>query len=145
MDIPEELYEVVAEACLYKENVPLAISKYVSKELKKKISGKEVNELYRTILQDEKFKERLKKYQEIEKVTVLDEDQDTIMLMYNRIIRDATRDGKYEVVARVLKEIRQLKAIEDKQMEFKMTFAFKPTEAINLKMIQDEKKEDLEK
>ena len=66
MDITDELYEVVAEACLYKENVPLAISKYVSKELKKKISGKEVNELYRTILQDAKFKERLKKYQEID-------------------------------------------------------------------------------
>ena len=35
-------------------------------------------------------------------------------------------------------------AIEDKQMEFKITFAFKPTEAVNLEMIKAEKEKDEE-
>lgn len=141
MDIPEELYDIVAEACLYREDCIQAIASYMNKELRKKISVKEANEVYRKILASPEFKTRMKQYVKIEKATVIDDDQDTIMLQYNRIIRDATKDGKYEVVARVLKEIRQLKAIEDKQMEFNVTFKFKPTDAINLEMLKNEKKE----
>ncbi len=138
-DIPEELYEVVAKACLYREDGPHAVGAYLSKEQRKKLSSKEAESIYHQILKDPKFQDIMEDYKKVESISVIDDDMNTIMLQYNKIIKDATRDGKYEVVARVLKEIRQLKAIEDKQMEFKMTFAFKPTEAINLEMIKNEK------
>ena len=44
----------------------------------------------------------------------------TIMLQYNKLLRDAKAEGKFEVAARILKEIREIKAIDNEQMKFEV-------------------------
>ena len=44
------------------------------------------------------------------------------MLQYNRLLEEAREEKKYEVAARILKEIKQLKAIEDDENKFEITF-----------------------
>lgn len=132
-NIPEELYDAVAEACLYSENVPQAIIKFFGGT--KKCSLKEASELHKQILRSPKFKEKMKDYVEVEKAGLFEDDRETILLKLNRIIRDANREGKYDTVVKTLDRIAKMLAIEDKQTEFKITFTFKPTEEINLKLI----------
>ena len=141
IEIPEELYDIVAEACLYRGNPVQDIASYMNRELRRKISIKEATQVYHDILKQPDFKDRMKSYLALEKATVIDDDEDTILLQYNRIIREATKDGKYEVVARVLDKIRQIKAIDDKQIDFNITFTFKPTDVINLEMLKSKKNE----
>lgn len=132
-DIPEELYDAVAEACLYSENVPQTIIKFFGGT--KKCSLKEASEFHKQILRDPKFRERMKDYVEVEKAGLFEDDRETILLKLNRIIRDANREGKYDTVVKTLDRIAKMLAIEDKQTEFKITFTFKPTEETNLKLI----------
>ena len=47
------------------------------------------------------------------------------MLFYNKLLKDAQRESKYEVAARILKEIRELKAIENEQMRFEIVITVK--------------------
>lgn len=135
-NIPDLVYEAVAEACLYGENIQKAI------QMSGKYTAKESLEIQKEILSDPKFKEKLNSYVEIEKASLFEDDRETILLKLNRIIRQATAKGQYDTVIKTLDRIAKMLSIEDKEMEFKMTFAFKPTEAINLKMIKEEIKKE---
>ena len=56
-------------------------------------------------------------FDEIVKITV-DDNIDTIQLNYNKLLRKAQAEGKYEVVLRVLDKIKQLKAIENEVISY---------------------------
>ena len=118
--ITDEMYQIVAEAVLYKEDTVGALR--ASKLIPKGYTQSDVNEIIRYIIQSEKFQQIKNDLIKTEEATLIDENQNTIMLMYNRLLRNAQAEGKYDVVARILKEIRQLKAIENEQMQFEVTF-----------------------
>ena len=58
-------------------------------------------------------------------MSLVEDDVDTMMLFYNKLLKDAQRESKYEVAARILKEIRELKAIENEQMRFEIVITVK--------------------
>lgn len=119
-DITDEMYQIVAEAVLYKEDTVGALR--ASKLIPKGYTQADVNAIIRYIIQSEKFQQIKNDLIKTEEATLIDENQNTIMLMYNRLLRNAQAEGKYDVVARILKEIRQLKAIENEQMQFEVVF-----------------------
>lgn len=131
IDITDELCYAVAEAVLFRDDIIKAICKVAKCQTSKALR------LQNEILNSNKYKEIFEDYKQTIKGTVYEDDQDTILVQYNNLIRKATQEKKYEVVVRILDKIRQLQAIGDKEMEFKMTFSFKPTETTNLKLIED--------
>lgn len=117
IEITDEMMEAVALAQLYREDPILALRKIITD----KLTNKEMETLYRRILEDPRlpdFKSGAVKIEEAANFT--DDTADTIMLYYNRLLRQAQFEKKYEVVLRILKEIRQLKAIENEQMKFEI-------------------------
>lgn len=109
------MMEAVAEAQLYREDVLVALKKFVGK-----LGSKEIYELYQQILQHPDFQAIKKEIKALEELTLVDEDVNTILLYYNKLLRKAQFEGKYDVIVRILKEIRQIKAIEDEQMQFEV-------------------------
>lgn len=124
-DITSEMYEALVQANLYGENAELELKKYVPKCWT-------VNDTKRAIRymqsQKEKMEEVKKSFIDLEKASLIDHDQDTIMLMYKKLIEKAQKEGKYEVVTRILREIRQMKAIENEQMKFEVIITVKKPE-----------------
>lgn len=131
LDITDELCYAVAEAVINRDEIVKAIQKTIKCTTSRAIA------LQAEILKSAKYKEIFEDYKDTLKNTVYEDDQDTIMIQYNNLIRKATQEKKYEVVVRILDKIRQLQAIGDKEMEFKMTFSFKPTENTNLNLINE--------
>lgn len=119
-EVIEEMFEVVAEALLYKEDAAVKLKQ--SKLCPKTWTIADCNKVYRYILKSPRFKEIQTSYEELESATLIDDNLNTIMLMYNKLLRDAQIEQKYDVVVRILKEIRQLKAIENEQMKFEIVF-----------------------
>lgn len=127
-DITDEMYGVVAEALLYRDDPAMALKK--SGICPKNWTISDVNKVYKHILKTDKLKQVKDDYIKLESETLVDDNTDTMMLIYNRLLKDAKAEQKYDVVARILKEIRQLKAIENEQMQFEITFKIqKPQEA----------------
>ena len=120
-EITKEMMEELVIACLYREDEGIAIRKYVDK----KITDSELNNLVRRIKSCPEFEQVKKDIISVEEAGLIDDDMGTIMLQYNRMMRKAMKEGKYEVGARILKEIRQLKAIENEQMKFEVVFKIK--------------------
>ena len=115
--ITTEMYEALVEASLYGEDAELALKKIVPKswtvgDTKAAIRYMQSNR--------EKLEEVKNDIVQIEKASLIEQDQDTIMLMYKKLIEKAQKEGKYEVVTRILREIRQMKAIENEQMKFEV-------------------------
>lgn len=135
-DITEELCYAVAEAVINRDDIVKAIMKTTKCTTARAIS------LQAEVLNSDKYKEIFEDYKNTLKNTVYEDDQDTIMIQYNNLIRKATQEKKYEVVVRILDKIRQLQAIGDKEMDFKMTFCFEPTDKTNLNIIQESKEND---
>lgn len=121
IEITKEMMEELVIACLYREDEGIAIRKYVDK----KITDSELNNLVRRIKSCPEFEKVKKDIISVEEAGLIDDDMGTIMLQYNRMMRKAMKEGKYEVGARILKEIRQLKAIENEQMKFEVVFKIK--------------------
>lgn len=121
IEITKEMMEELVIACLYREDEGIAIRKYVDK----KITDSELNNLVRRIKSCPGFEKVKKDIISVEEAGLIDDDMGTIMLQYNRMMRKAMKEGKYEVGARILKEIRQLKAIENEQMKFEVVFKIK--------------------
>lgn len=116
-EVTTEMYEALVEASLYGENPELALKKLVPKswsmnDTKAAIRFMQANR--------DKLEEIKSEIVEIEKASLIEQDQDTIMLMYKKLIEKAQQEGKYEVVTRILREIRQMKAIENEQMKFEV-------------------------
>ena len=125
IEITDAMIDAVVSAQLYRED-------YVDNLRKAgipKISNLEVQQLYKRILDLPDFNEKKKAAIDLQKMSLVEDDVDTMMLFYNKLLKDAQREGKYEVAARILKEIRELKAIENEQMRFEIVITVKqPTE-----------------
>ena len=128
IEITDAMIDAVVSAQLYRED-------YVDNLRKAgipKISNLEVQQLYKRILDLPDFNEKKKAAIDLQKMSLVEDDVDTMMLFYNKLLKDAQREGKYEVAARILKEIRELKAIENEQMRFEIVITVKqPTKEKN--------------
>lgn len=121
IEITDAMIDAVVSAQLYRED-------YVENLRKAgipKISNLEVQQLYKRILDLPDFNEKKKAAIDLQKMSLVEDDVDTMMLFYNKLLKDAQREGKYEVAARILKEIRELKAIENEQMRFEIVITVK--------------------
>lgn len=116
-DITEEMYETLVQANLYGEDASLALKKVVPKSWTVNDTKKAIRFM---LAQHDKMNEIKASFIELEKASLIEHDQDTIMLMYKKLIEKAQQEGKYEVVTRILREIRQMKAIENEQMKFEV-------------------------
>lgn len=116
IEITSAMIDAVVSAQLYRED-PID---NLRKAGIPKISNLEVQELYKRIIALPDFNEKKQNAINLQKMSLVDDDVDTMMLFYNKLLKDAQREGKYEVAARILKEIRELKAIENEQMRFEI-------------------------
>lgn len=130
-ELTDELLYAVAEAVINRDNIIKAISKTIGCTESKAV------QLQKEVLSSPRYKEVFEDYKSMLKSTVYEDDADTIMIQYNNLIRKATQEKKYEVVVRIIDKIRQLQAIGDKEMEFKVTFDFEPTDKVNLNLIKE--------
>ena len=119
IEITREMIEAVALAQLYRDDPIVALRTVASSY---KLTARELDDLYRKVLTSKDYAEIKEETLEIEKSTLVDDDIDTVMLQYNRLLEEAREEKKYEVAARILKEIKQLKAIEDDENKFEITF-----------------------
>ena len=118
LQITEEMLEKVALAQLYRDDPILELRKVISS----KLTSKEMDALYKRILKDPRFEETKKDAIKLEEATLIDDDSNTIMLYYNKLLREAQQEKKYGVAARILGEIRKLKAIDNEQTKFEIVF-----------------------
>lgn len=118
LQITEEMLEKVALAQLYRDDPILELRKVISS----KLTSREMDALYKRILKDPRFEATKKDAIKLEEATLIDDDSNTIMLYYNKLLRDAQQEKKYEVAARILGEIRKLKAIDNEQTKFEIVF-----------------------
>lgn len=127
IEITDSMIDAVVSAQLFRED-------YVDNLRKAgipKISNLELQELYKRIISLPDFNEKKKAAIDLQKMSLVEDDVDTMMLFYNKLLKDAQREGKYEVAARILKEIRELKAIENEQMRFEIIITVREPEKTN--------------
>lgn len=125
IEITREMMEAVAYAQLYREDPILALQKINGG---KRISNRDMDTILKGILKHPDFPKVKKEAIELETLTTVDDTIDTIQLNYNRLLKKAQAEGKYEVVLRVLDKIKQLKAIDNEQMKFEIKITVdKPT------------------
>ena len=116
IEITEELMSAVALAQLYREDVVTTIKKLVPQ----KLTSTQMEILHKKILTHPRFKEVKQDAINLECKTLVDDDMNTIMLYYNKLLKQAQYEGKFDVAARILKEIRQIKAIDNEQVKFEI-------------------------
>lgn len=124
IEITDNMIDAVVSAQLFRED-------YVDNLRKAgipKISNLELQELYKRIISLPDFNEKKRAAIDLQKMSLVEDDVDTMMLFYNKLLKDAQREGKYEVAARILKEIRELKAIENEQMRFEIIITVREPE-----------------
>ena len=127
IEITDSMIDAVVYAQLYRED-PID---NLRKAGIPKITNLEVQALYKRIIESPDFNEKKKAAIDLQKMSLVEDDVDTIMLFYNKLLRDAQREGKYEVAARILKEIKELKAIDNEQMRFEIIITVKKPEDTN--------------
>ena len=127
IEVTREMMEAVAYAQLYREDEILALQKLNGG---KRIANAEMKAVYKAIIQHPDFQQVKQDAIALECLTTVDDNIDTIQLNYNKLLRKAQAEGKYEVVLRVLDKIKQLKAIENEQMKFEIKITVdKPKDA----------------
>ena len=124
IEITDNMIDAVVSAQLYRED-PID---NLRKAGIPKITNLEVQALYKRIIESPDFNEKKKAAIDLQKMSLVEDDVDTIMLFYNKLLKDAQREGKYEVAARILKEIKELKAIDNEQMRFEIIITVKKPE-----------------
>ena len=127
IEITDSMIDAVVSAQLYRED-PID---NLRKAGIPKITNLEVQALYKRIIESPDFDEKKKAAIDLQKMSLVEDDVDTIMLFYNKLLKDAQREGKYEVAARILKEIKELKAIDNEQMRFEIIITVKKPEDTN--------------
>lgn len=115
IEITREMMEAVVMAQLYRDDIVTVLRKFFGK-----ITNAEVEEIYKEILQHPDFPRVKEELVKLESTTLIDEDVNTILLYYNKLLKEAQKEKRYEVIIRILKEIKQIKAIEDEQMKFEV-------------------------
>ena len=116
IEITKEIMETVALAQLYRDDPILALRKVI----KEKATESEMKTFYKRVLQHPDFSTVKSDAVMLESATLIDENTDTLQLYYNKLLKQAQFEKKYEVVTRILKEIRQLKAIDNEQSKFEI-------------------------
>lgn len=116
IEVTKEIMETVALAQLYRDDPILALRKVV----KEKATESEMKTFYKRVLQHPDFNTVKSDAVMLESATLIDENTDTLQLYYNKLLKQAQFEKKYEVVTRILKEIRQLKAIDNEQSKFEI-------------------------
>ena len=121
-NITREMIEAVVLAQLYREEP--------SDRLRQVATGKmtfdELNQLYHDILVHPDYAQIKQETIDLEKKTSIEDDPDTMLLIYNKMVRDTQAQGKYEVATRILSEIRKLKAIDNAEQKFEVIITVKP-------------------
>lgn len=124
IEITREMMESVALAQLYREDAIFVLQRSVP-TVKKEADAEA---LLRRILTDDRYEQVKKDVLAVEKVTLTEESIDTIELMYNSLLKEAKFEKKYEVVIRILKELQQLKAIKNDEMDFRINITVKKSD-----------------
>lgn len=126
LSITREMIEAVVLAQLYREEPTDNLRKVVTG----KMTSSELNRLYQSILSHPDYNKVKKETLDLEKMTIIEDDPDTMMLIYNKMMKDAQAQGKYEVATRILSEIRKLKAIDDADQKFEVIITVKPPKVV---------------
>lgn len=122
LSITREMIEAVVLAQLYREDPAIRLRNAVAG----KYTSAEFNKIYHDILSHPDFSKIKDEIIQTEKLTCVEDDSETVMLIYNKLLRDAQKEKKYEVAARILSEIRKLKAIDDAEQKFEVIITVKP-------------------
>lgn len=125
LSITREMIEAVVLAQLYREDPAIRLRNVVTG----KYTSAEFNKVYHDILSHPEFSKIKDEIIQTEKLTCVEDDSETVMLIYNKLLRDAQKEKKYEVAARILSEIRKLKAIDDAEQKFEVIITVKPPKA----------------
>lgn len=128
-NITREMMEAVALSLLYREREDTRLRQL----LQKKISTKDMDKLIKDIKTNPQFEEIKNDIIKIETAGLIDDNMDTILLQYNKMLQDAMFDCKYDVATRILKEIRQIKSIDNTENEFKITINYNPKDVDEIK------------
>jgi hypothetical protein len=116
IEVTREMMEALAIAYLYREDASNAIRiAYPNK-----LTAMELKMLENKIKKHPDFKAVQEDVKQLESLSLTEDNLDTIMLQYNKILQKALYEKKYEVAARILAEIRKIKAIENEQMKFEV-------------------------
>lgn len=128
-NITREMMEAVALSLLYREREDTRLRQL----LQKKISTKDMDKLIKDIKTNPQFEEIKNDIIKIETAGLINDNMDTILLQYNKMLQDAMFDCKYDVATRILKEIRQIKSIDNTENEFKITINYNPKDVDEIK------------
>ena len=129
MEITREMMEAVALSLLYNEREDTRLRQVISK----KMSSKEMEQLIKDIKLHPDFKDIKEDIVKIESAGLIDDNMDTILLQYNKMLQNATFEGKYDIAMRILKEIKQIKSIDNTENEFKITINYNPKDVDEIK------------
>lgn len=129
MEITREMMEAVAPSLLYNEREDTRLRQVISK----KMSSKEMEQLIKDIKLHPDFKDIKEDIVRIESAGLIDDNMDTILLQYNKMLQNATFEGKYDIAMRILKEIKQIKSIDNTENEFKITINYNPKDVDEIK------------
>lgn len=129
MEITREMMEAVALSLLYNEREDTRLRQVISK----KMSSKEMEQLIKDIKLHPDFKDIKEDIVKIESAGLIDDNMDTILLQYNKMLQNATFEGKYDIAMRILKEIKQIKSIDNAENEFKITINYNPKDVDEIK------------
>lgn len=129
MEITREMMEAVALSLLYNEREDTRLRQIIQK----KMSSKEMEQLIKDIKLHPDFKDIKEDIVKIESAGLIDDNMDTILLQYNKMLQNATFEGKYDIAMRILKEIKQIKSIDNTENEFKITINYNPKDVDEIK------------
>lgn len=129
MEITREMMEAVTLSLLYNEREDTRLRQVVQK----KMSSKEMEQLIKDIKLHPDFKDIKEDIVKIESAGLIDDNMDTILLQYNKMLQNATFEGKYDIAMRILKEIKQIKSIDNTENEFKITINYNPKDVDEIK------------
>lgn len=116
IEITDELMEKVALAQLYRDD-PLT---EIRKALDIKLDTKSLEALYKRILSHDRFNIVKEDAIKLESSTLIEENTDTLLLYLNKLLKQAQFEKKYEVVTRIIQQIKQLKAVQNEEQRFEI-------------------------
>ncbi len=129
MEITREMMEALALSLLYNEREDTRLRQIIQK----KMSSKEMEQLIKDIKLHPDFKDIKEDIVKIESAGLIDDNMDTILLQYNKMLQNATFECKYDIAMRILKEIKQIKSIDNTENEFKITINYNPKDVDEIK------------
>lgn len=118
IEITREIMETIVRAQIYRDDVIIALRKLLAKD---RLTEDKLNEVYNEAIRHPQFQAIKADTLKLEELTLVDDTVDTIALYYNKLLKEAKFEKKYEVVIRILKEIQQLRAIENNETKFEIS------------------------